>query len=230
MTAGPPTGVLFDAGGTLLQVNDVRLGRALRDRGYAPDGLEEAFWEVLALVDKEYGQHVHGWWGWFDDWLTRLAHGVGVPADVLRAAWQETDAEAHIWDKAVPGAAECLTRLSRAGLTLGVVSNSDGRCAETLRRVGLGELVELIVDSGVVGVEKPDPAIFDHALEPLGLDPARTWYLGDTVAYDAAAADDAGLTSWVIDHHGLHEEPFPRRVRSLSEFADHVLAARSCGR
>lgn len=226
MVSPPPKGVLFDAGGTLLQVHDGRLAGALRERGHAPVDLEWAFWEVLALIDNEYGQHERGWWGWFDDWLARMAAGAGVPPDALRAAWHEVDNEAHIWDKAVAGAPECLRRLRDAGLRVGIVSNSDGRCAQALERAGLDGLVELVVDSGIVGVAKPDPAIFDHALEPLGLDPGETWYLGDTVAYDAAAADDAGLTSWVIDHRGLHAVPFPRRVRSLEEFADRVLEAR----
>lgn len=222
----PPKGVLFDAGGTLLQVHDGRLAAALRERGHEPEDLEWAFWEVLALVDKEYGQHERGWWGWFDEWLARMAAGAGVPADALRAAWHEVDGAAHIWDKAIPGAPACLRRLRDAGLRLGIVSNSDGRCAQALERAGLRDFVELVVDSGVVGVAKPDPAIFEYALEPLGLAPDETWYLGDTVAYDAAAADDAGLTSWVVDHRGLHSVPFPRRVRNLAEFADRVLEAK----
>jgi putative hydrolase of the HAD superfamily len=105
-----------------------------------------------------------------------------------------------------------------------VVSNADGRIAHALERAGLADLLEVIVDSGVVGVEKPDPAIFAHALEPLGLAASQTWYLGDTVHYDAAAAEAAGMTSWIIDHGGLHTIPHPRRVTSLAEFADVVLA------
>jgi putative hydrolase of the HAD superfamily len=83
----------------------------------------------------------------------------------------------------------------------------------------------VIVDSTLVVVHKPDPAIFTHALEPLGVEPEQAWYLGDTVAYDAAAADAAGLTSWVIDHRGLHTVEHPRRVRTLDEFAAAALAA-----
>jgi len=61
-------------------------------------------------------------------------------------------------------------------------------------------------------------------LEPLGLRPEHAWYLGDTVHYDAAGAEAAGLTAWVIDHGGTHTVPYPRRVATLGAFADAVLA------
>jgi putative hydrolase of the HAD superfamily len=80
-----------------------------------------------------------------------------------------------------------------------------------------------VVDSGVVGVEKPDPAIFAYALDALDLEPAQVWYLGDTVRYDAAGAEAAGLSAWIIDHGGHHTLPYPRRVTSLESFADAVL-------
>jgi hypothetical protein len=45
------------------------------------------------------------------------------------------------------------------------------------------------------------------------------------VVFDVAGADAAGLTSWIIDHRGLHTVPHPRRVSTLTEFADLALHA-----
>jgi HAD superfamily hydrolase (TIGR01549 family) len=202
-----------------------RLAAALRVRGADPSDLGDAFWRTLVRLEDDFAPSVGAFADWWPRWLAKLAGGCGVPTQLMAEAFREADRDQHLWDDPLPGAVECLTRLREAGIRVGVVSNADGRIAQALRRAGLAELLEVIVDSTVVGVFKPNPAIFDYALRPLGLEPAETWYLGDTVAYDAVAADAAGLVSWVIDHAGLHTVDHPRRVRSLVEFADIVLDA-----
>jgi putative hydrolase of the HAD superfamily len=221
-------GVLFDAGGTLVQVHVERLATALRKRGADPADLDAAFWRALVLVDADIG--VDGDFpDWDDWWFGRLAEHSKLPRDLIADAWREADDEQHLWDDPIPGAAECLTRLREGGLRVGVVSNANGMVAEALARAGLAELVEVIVDSTVVGVAKPDPAIFSYALTPLGLAPEETWYLGDTVVFDARGAEAAGMTAWIIDHRGLHTVDYPRRVSSLAEFADLALSAAGVG-
>lgn len=68
-----------------------------------------------------------------------------------------------------------------------------------------------MVDSHVVGVSKPDPAIFLHALEALGLPASpRIAYVGDTVFYDVRSSTAAGLTPLLHDPYGLHAaDPHP---------------------
>jgi putative hydrolase of the HAD superfamily len=217
--------VLFDAGGTLLAVDVARLGGELRRAGHEPVDLRQAFWATLVRLDAEFGPQAGEWGDWFGSWLDRLGEAASVPPTAMREAWSAADAGAHLWDRPIPGAAQALTRLRQAGLRIGVVSNSDGRVTVALGRAGLAPLLEVIVDSGEIGIAKPDPAIFSHALGPLGLHPSETWYLGDTVSYDAAAADAAGLTSWVVDHPGLHTASHPRRVTSLAGFVDAVLGS-----
>ena len=220
----PPRAVLFDAGGTLVQLHVERLAAGLSARGHDPHELDDAFWATLVLLDDEFGPDAGAWDSWFSSWLDRMADTSRVPRDVMVEAWKEADAEAFLWDQPIDGALECLTRIREAGMPVGVVSNADGRIDEALARAGLRNLLDVVVDSGVVGVAKPDPAIFAHALDPLGVQPEEAWYLGDTVRYDAAAADAAGLVSWVVDHKGLHTAEHPRRVSDLYEFADVALA------
>jgi putative hydrolase of the HAD superfamily len=216
--------VLFDAGGTLVRINCARLGAALAAEGVTTGDLDDAFWRTLALLDTEFAPGAP-YEQWFPRWLARFAAAVAVPADVFGRAWRAADEPAMLWDDPAPGAAACLARLRGAGVRVGVVSNSDGRIAEALARAGLARLIDCVVDSGVVGVEKPDPGIFAYALDRMGLRPEDAWYLGDTVRYDAAGAEAAGLVAWVIDHGGTHALPYPRRVASLRAFADAVLAA-----
>lgn len=221
-------GVLFDAGGTLVQLHVERLADALRARGADPEDLDGAFWRTLVHMDAAFAGEIPNADGWAAWWFGRLAEESGLDVALLSEAWRKADDAQHLWDAAIPGAIECLTRLREGGLKIGVVSNADGRIEEALARAGLADFFEVVVDSGVVGVAKPDPAIFDHALRPLDLAPEETWYIGDTVVFDAAGADAAGLTSWIIDHRGLHTVAHPRRVSSLSLFADAALrAARS---
>jgi putative hydrolase of the HAD superfamily len=220
-----PAGVLFDAGGTLVRINRDRLVAALAVEGVTAGDLDGAFWRTLALLDTEFTPGA-AYEQWFPRWLERFAAAVAVPTAVFDRAWRAADAPALLWDEPAPGAVACLTRLRDAGVRIGVVSNSDGRIGDALGRAGLAPLIDCVVDSGTVGVEKPDPAIFAHALHPLGLRAEHTWFLGDTVRYDAAGAEAAGLTAWVIDHGGTHTVPFPRRVTSLGAFADAVLEAR----
>lgn len=206
-----------------MRINRDRLAAALATEGVTARDLDAAFWHTLALLDSEFAPGTP-YDRWFPRWLDRFAEAAAIPAAALGRAWQAADGPALLWDQPAPGAHACLVRLRDAGLRTGVVSNSDGRIAAALRRAGLSDAVDCVVDSGVVGVEKPDPAIFAHALASLGLEAAQVWYLGDTVRYDAAGAEAAGLTAWVIDHGGHHTLPYPRRVTSLDAFADAVLA------
>ena len=80
----------------------------------------------------------------------------------------------------------------RAGVPLGVVSNASGQIEAVLRRSGVcqvgpgaGVEVRCVVDSHVVGVAKPDPAIFEHAdVHFPGIDRSRIAYVGDSVTMD----------------------------------------------
>ena len=110
-------------------------------------------------------------------------------------------------------------------MPLGVVSNASGQIEAVLGRsgvcqVGPGDGVEVrcIIDSHVVGVAKPDPAIFDHA-EPHfpGLDRARIAYVGDSVTMDIAGATAAGLHPILIDPHDDHPHADFDRIHSLAD-------------
>jgi putative hydrolase of the HAD superfamily len=85
-----------------------------------------------------------------------------------------------------------------------VISNSDGRVAEALDAVGLGEVFEVIVDSRIAGVEKPDPRIFHVALEGMQLAAADALYVGDLYEVDVVGARRAGMDVILLDPAGAH--------------------------
>jgi putative hydrolase of the HAD superfamily len=130
-----------------------------------------------------------------------------------------------------------LRALATSGLPMGVVSNSDGTVQSELRRLGVcyapdgrepardqaaaGVRVGVVVDSAVVGVAKPDPAIFRIALDALGVSPsAAVLHIGDSLRYDVTGALAAGLTPVHLDPYGFCPAPDGHHhVRSLADVA-----------
>jgi putative hydrolase of the HAD superfamily len=151
-------------------------------------------------------------------------------ADVLEHLHAEF-AVAAIWSRVVPGSTDDLRVLEATGVRIGVISNADGTVAARLREQevlqvgpGLGVRVECVIDSGEVGVLKPDPRIFAIALDALGIRPDRAWYVGDMPAIDVIGARSAGIRPLVIDPHGFHTGRDYDTVASLREVATLIQA------
>jgi HAD superfamily hydrolase (TIGR01509 family) len=116
-------------------------------------------------------------------------------APILVASGQNS----RLWSHVMPGVRESLARFRTRNLCLVVVSNSDGSIEEGLSRLGLREYFDAVVDSWVVGFEKPDPRIFAHALSQVGADPARTLHVGDMLYADVEGARRAGVHAVLLD-------------------------------
>lgn len=96
------------------------------------------------------------------------------------------------------GAAGLLAALDRAGIPWGVVTNGAETQYLKLRRLGLEGRSPCVVVSEVVGVHKPDPAIFRLAAGHLGLDPAAILFVGDHPRQDIVGAGRVGMrTAWL---------------------------------
>jgi putative hydrolase of the HAD superfamily len=122
-----------------------------------------------------------------------------------------------LWTVAIDGAVDTVRALKEAGYRLGVVSNAEGRVEQDLNGAGFRGLFDTVVDSHLVGVEKPDPRIFQIALERMKVEAASAVFLGDVPAVDVAGASAAGLTPFLLDRHGLYADHGPRRVTSIRE-------------
>jgi len=76
---------------------------------------------------------------------------------------------------------------------------------------------EAVIDSHVVGVEKPDPAIFAIALEQIGSRPERAIFVGDVPAVDVAGARAAGIAPVLLDRHDSFPDVDAPRIAALEE-------------
>lgn len=81
---------------------------------------------------------------------------------------------------------------------MGIVSNFYGNLEGILEAEGLRPLFGAVADSGVVGVTKPEPAIFLHALRKLGASPAECVMVGDSVKRDIAGAKGLGMRKALV--------------------------------
>jgi HAD superfamily hydrolase (TIGR01509 family) len=217
--------VLFDAGGTLVMPNFRRVVDEFAKDGVAVDSetLERAELAVRRAYDRHDYAAKPG-----DGWLNychAFARAAGLERMPLEAferlrEYQNTHC---VWEDVMEGVVPVLERL-RARFRLGVVSNASGSVRAAFERIGLARFFETIVDSGVEGVEKPDPRIFRLALERMGERAERAAYVGDIYHVDVDGARAAGLRPVLLDLHGVHTEKPCERVQSLSELEALFLA------
>jgi putative hydrolase of the HAD superfamily len=124
--------------------------------------------------------------------------GVELADDELR---RFLEAEHRAWDPARQLGAHThalLDSLRSRGLRTGLVSNAfdpGWLLHRDLERMGLAERLDVAVFSSEVGKRKPHPTIFQAALERLGVDPARTLFVGDRRYEDVRGAKELGMTT-----------------------------------
>jgi len=208
--------VLFDAGGTLVRLDFEWMSECLAGLGIAVpvERLRRAEIEGRRRYDASRGRPPAAGEAPAPGDVARDAMAyfrgmlvaAGVPEARVPAVLERFEARHRegvgLWARPMEGARETLDRLGATDLRLAVVSNSDGRAEQHLVECGLVDGVEFTIDSHIVGVEKPDPAIFGLALDRLGVTAGRTLYIGDIRCVDQDGARAAGLHFVLIDPYG----------------------------
>lgn len=214
--------VVFDAGNTLVYVDPRRLLDVLGEGHVATDldrvrrgelAARRRFQERVAEGHK--GTEPELWREYFTGILREGGADDATLPDVARRL-RETHAQRHLWTWVQPGTAEALQALLDGGYRLAVVSNADGRVEGVLRDVGLRDYFEFVLDSEVVGVEKPDPAIFLEACRRLELEPEACLYVGDLFPVDYLGATRTGMEAVLLDPLGLNSLRAPT-VETLAD-------------
>jgi putative hydrolase of the HAD superfamily len=216
--------VLFDAGGVLVLPDPTVLGPLLAPYGGDPsvEAHRRAHYAAMA-VKSMVGAGETNW----HEYNLAYVEAVGVDAELAEHAAEvlEHTRNAHLWRWAIPESVAALGALAAAGVPMGVVSNASGQIEAVLRISavcqvgdGPGAPVRCVVDSHVVGVAKPDPAIFDHALPHFAeFDRSRIVYVGDSVKMDVGGARAAGLHPILVDPHADHDRADFDRIEHLGE-------------
>lgn len=218
--------MLLDAGGVLMLPDPGAFRARLSPLGITPDDAicRRAHYLGVAEIDRigrtDYGAADRA-----------IAAVFGVPDGLVKDAIEAIEL-VYTHDPFVPvdGAAEQLRRLCGAGIRLGIVSNADGQIEAELDEHRIcsrdGEncsVVEVVVDSHLAGVEKPDPAIFALALNALGLPAERCIYVGDSAYFDVRGAGAAGIPAVHVTPYNECEAGDHPHVPSLEDFVTGFL-------
>jgi len=198
--------LLLDAGGTVLFPNQRVIRQIVLEHGYdvPEEQLQLLMTRFIRYIDgllKDDGQQP---WGFYD-WL--LEHA-GVDSQVIPAVTahlHEVDAQHDLWDFTYPWVFETLACLTERGYRISIISNATGRVEAGLYRAGLGQYLEKVFDSHVVGYEKPDVRLFQHALNTLGLRPEECLFVGDVYYVDVLGANRSGIAAVHLDPYNLYE-------------------------
>lgn len=224
--------ILFDAGNTLVYVDPVRMRELLREQGVAIDEAAFGRAELEArrtlhdgIARGATGTEPELWGRYFSTLFT----AAGVPDTALDAVSERVREEhrrSHLWSHTATDTRAVLDALRGKGYRLAVISNADGRVEDLLVRTGLRDRFEFVLDSALVGMEKPDPEIFLEACGRLELPPEACLYVGDLYPVDYVGATSAGLRGVLVDPLGLYDGRAPH-VASLVELPDFLVGLRT---
>jgi len=231
MSSGRIRAVFMDAGNTLVFPRIENIIAELKERGHATT--PEDFYATERLAKQK-----------LDDWLWPQIHRREVPTQIDHYYWSayldeltrrlgvhKRDAEGlsqlliksfqdiQLWSRVMPDTPDFLAGLAAQGYFLGVISNSTGTLEGQLVRLGLARYFQAILDSAVVGIQKPHPGIFKLALERAGVEGSQAVFVGDTYATDVGGAQLAGLTGVLMDSIGAYPEATSLKISSLPELA-----------
>lgn len=224
--------VLFDAGGTLGRLDFEWMAACARELGAALDAatLRAAELEGRRWLDRSCGMREGGATTvalptplavtdphpYFVGMLTAAGVPEGwVPRIVER--WWARQSDVGLWLCVNEGAPEALAGVRALGLRRAVVSNSDGRAEQHTRDWGVRDELEFVIDSQLVGVAKPDPRIFELALDRMRLTAERVLYVGDIRCGDEVGSRAAGLHFVLIDPDGTYVAPGGARIACIAD-------------
>lgn len=225
--------VLLDVGGIFVLPDHDRISAAIARAGVDVDRarLDRAHYEGVSVL-SEFKEGDREVWKAYNRVYARAC---GVPEKAIEETVEHLLNEfstGAVWSRVVPGSVEALRALAALDVRLAIVSNADGNAEERLLEQGVcqvgrgpGVEVDAILDSEVVGVAKPDPRIFEMALDRLGVPADRAMHVGDTPAADVDGARAAGVRPVLVDPYDLHRRLEVERVPALADVVEIVAAA-----
>ncbi len=218
--------LLFDACDTLCYLDYERLSNFLKRHKIEAEieKLMRRAFEVNYKIDMYLKEGRKLWQGdfirgYFREYLKTLTINEDEVNNLIDGIAAE-DKKLSLWSSTFDGVKNTLSILKARGYHMSVISNSDGRVSDILKKIGLNEFMEKIYDSYVVGMEKPNPRIFDMAISDLNLSRSRTLFIGDLFYLDVLGANKSGIPAVHIDHCDLYKGWPGVRINNVAELPD----------
>jgi HAD superfamily hydrolase (TIGR01549 family) len=221
--------VFLDAGGVLCHPSWTRVADALVRHGADVTAATLAAAEQRATRDIDDATVVgttddrsRGWL-YFNLVLQHAGVAQNAGTDAALTELREYHRTDNLWEHVEPDVTPALAALRGRGLRLVVVSNANGRLRHLFDRVDLTKWFDHVLDSHEWGVEKPDPRLFQLALEQSRADAANTVHVGDLYHVDVMGARAAGLREGILfDMAGLYDDVDCPRVSSLAGLVEWI--------
>lgn len=226
--------LFFDVGKTLLKphpsVEEV-CAEVLAEYGYsvspgellpalvkADKAYEEQYWKDDRFWLKEVDA-AKFWAGLYKIMLTEV--GIDGEADAIAENIYNTFGKGRRWrpfDDVVPAFEIMVTK----GYQLGLISNWDSRLSSLMVETGLSRYLDFVISSASVGFLKPQPRIFELALERAGVTAAEAVHVGDHYYADIMGARSVDITPVLIDRHGQTEKADCLLISDLLELVEYL--------
>ena len=211
--------VIFDLFGTLVEKFPV--DESLKVLEEIADVLHVDFKELTRAWWESFDERHSGRFGSLEEDFRNVAHRLGAkPTDEQVGKSAQIDIEyvlKHITPK--PGAVELLAYLKGKGLETGLVSNWSDEIPRIWQDVPISVYFDVVVFSCNVHLLKPDPRIYNLALEELNADASECLYVGDGDSREIDGAKEVGMDAVLIGD-AKHEGWTGLRISTLDEVKD----------
>ncbi len=199
-------GVLFDLDGTLVDTNylhTVAWARALADAGE---------WAPMNAIHRLIGM------GGDQLVVELLGHPCPAASDARAERYEELKAEVRPF----PGAVDLLRKVHEQGLAVVIASSAPrDELDEMLDLLDARDAIDATTSAGDVAASKPEPDVFDAALDAGGIDRTRCVVVGDSIwdvqAARAASLPCIGVETGGFSAHELREEGALHVYRAVDE-------------
>lgn len=229
----------LDVGNTLISIDFPLISSKLQSHGLnvSPDALRRAEAAGRPAFSSRMGQTSGQVDYCFRSYIQEVLSHVNLPGSAREekigslatdlAGTLEADGQANrIWRWVLPGVPKALETFRTLGIYLIALSNSDGTAELSLKAAGLRKYFSTVIDSEIVGYEKPDPRIFEHALSESGARKDSTLHVGDLYHTDVEGARNAGLHGLLLDPFGDWELEDCESLPDLSALSTMLQEAR----
>lgn len=206
----------LDAGNTVIFLDHGRLAKLAQEAGFVvsaealvvSEGRAKRRAEDGSLLDPSWSSSslpgARSWGRMVSTILAEASVPEAALPGLLPVLWQ-AHVGRNLWCRVPNGLGAALDRYRAVGGKVVIVSNSEGMLDLLFAELGIGAHFDHVVDSGKVGVEKPDPRIFDFALRAANVPKEHALHLGDVFATDVLGARASGIRVGLVDPFGHYE-------------------------
>ncbi len=223
--------IWFDIGYTLLRMKrEITYRQALKkfNEDFPIEMLEKEFHWVDKLFMREYPGAFLKARGVYMPWfLGVLNYRLGISLDVsaVDKYWEKIQNETEDYWTPFDNVHEVLAELKDSALHMGVISNWDNTARTLLQRHGLIGYFDHCIISSEIGINKPNPEIFNLAMQKANVEPQACIYVGDNYYDDAVGSGEAGMRALIINRFGnlgVEEIDDAPIIQNLAQIKDHL--------